>query len=554
MTTIEAPRFDPGPADGADGAGPWGHFSMAPSGDDAAAGFFNWHLRTGEVICDDETYRMHGLVPETTTPAIASFLAQVPPQDMDQLTAVLDPMMRSIGDFIIEYRVRWPNGELHTLETRGRIIAGPDCLPLRAMGILADVTRRHEAEHAARVEAQAVARMQTLTAGLAAASTLAEVERAVERALPALDAHGLFIADTDKTVQVLLSCGVPIAEDSINAPDGPLRTAIAYDTPLFYGDSAELCERFPRCAARIPETGREAWAFLPMSGMPRMSGACVISYAQAHEFDRAERALLILAASAIGQAVYRARNHDTEHTMAMALQDGMLPKELKFGPAVSAARRYEAATNGILVGGDWFDSVPLPDGSTILVIGDVEGHNVHAAGMMYRMRTTVRAYAVEGHPVDQILARANTSVLAVNDEADNPLFATCLVVRIDPATRTITSSRAGHVPLVVVPPGEPATVPRTEVGVPLGIVSRAEAGDFPVWSTPYEPGTRLLMCTDGLLESIDSDLDIGLDRTLAALDKTADAPLEQAAARLLDANRPHGAWQDDVALLLVQLD
>jgi serine phosphatase RsbU (regulator of sigma subunit) len=549
MTAIEASRFE---LDQTEGGGPWGHFSIAPSGNGAAAGFFNWHLRTGEVICDDETYRMHGLTPEDAEPVFASFLGQVPPEDAEALAELIGPMMATVGDYVIEYRVRWPNGELHTIETRGRVIAGPDGLPLRSMGVLADVTERLAAEHAARIEAQAVARMQTLTAGLAAASTLAEVERAVVRALPALDAHGLFIADADRTVDVLLSGGVCDHTTPMTvSPNGPLRTAIAHDSPLFFSDGTQLRAQFPQNADTIFASDQEAWAFLPLSGIPRMSGICVINYAQHHEFDRAERALLILAASAIGQAVYRARNHDTEHNMAMALQDGMLPKELKFGPSVTAARRYEAATNGILVGGDWFDSVPLPDGSTILVIGDVEGHNVHAAGMMYRMRTTVRAYAVEGHPVDQILERANASVLAVNDEVDQPLFATCLVVRVDPRTKTLTSSRAGHIPLVLVPPGESAVVPVTEVGVPLGIM---EGARYPTWTTGYVPGTRLLMCTDGLLESIHSDLDMGLDRTLAALDKSADAALEQAAAELLDANRPSGVWQDDVALLLVQLD
>jgi serine phosphatase RsbU (regulator of sigma subunit) len=329
-----------------------------------------------------------------------------------------------------------------------------------------------------------------------------------------------------------------------------VRTAVTYESALFYPSSADLCERFPQVEPIVKEFGLEAWAFLPLSGIPRMRGVCLLGYAGEAPFDQPERTMLVLAASAIGQAVYRAMVHDTEHSFALALQEGMLPRTLRFGPGVHGAWRYQAATTGIQVGGDWYDSVPLDDGSTMLIIGDVEGHNVHAAGMMYRLRTTVRTYAAQKRPVEEVMRRANEFVVEMNDEVEHPIFATCLVARVDPATHTVTACRAGHIPPVVVPPDGPAHVPDSEVGVPLGV---QEGVCYPVWDIPYGPGARLVLCTDGLLESMDNDLDKGLVRTLGCLDRERGAELDDLAALLLDANRPRGLWKDDVALLLAEL-
>jgi hypothetical protein len=542
----------PDQLDGA--ATPWPRLDFVPSGVNASAGFFTWHLETGDVVCDEQTFRLHGL-PADTEPQFDRLLSRVPAEDVERLLRTLDPLLAKVGDYILEYRVRWPGGELHTLETRGRVVAGPDGRPLRSMGVIADVSERRAAEEAARAEARAAARIQQVMTGLAGASTLEEVRLAVNVALPAIGADSLFIADAGRPVDVLLASG-RCAEQlgAFQASDeGPLRTAVALEIPLFFPSVVEMDRRFPAAAAEVRASGNEAIAFLPLAGLPRMRGICVLGYDRPVQFDETERTVLMLAASAIGQAVYRATIHDAEHSIALALQEGMLPRSLKFGPGVRAARRYEAVTTGIQVGGDWYDSVPLDDGSTVLIIGDVEGHNVHAAGMMYRLRSTVRAYAAEKHPVDEILRRANEYVAEVNDEVEQPLFATCLVARVDPDTRTVTASRAGHIPPIVAPPGRGARVPHNEVGVPLGIASDSR---YPVWRMPYQAGTYLLLCTDGLLESSDNDLDSGIERTLSTLDRMRDAglELEELADLVLDVNRPAGGlWKDDVALLLAQL-
>ncbi|HEY3867328.1 MAG TPA: SpoIIE family protein phosphatase [Actinocrinis sp.] len=531
-----------------------------------SAGFFSWQLPTGEVVCDEQTLRLHGL-PEDAEPSFEDFLSAVPPEDVDDLLVTLNPLLGRVGDYLFEYRVGWPDGSVHSLEARARVIAGPEGEPQHIMGILADVTQRRAAEEAAHSKAESAARMQSLTTALAAASTIAEVREATQVALAALGADVVTVLESGSgPVEVALSCSA--SPTALTAPrgrvfpaaGGPMRTALAENAALFFPDLAALERDYPQAVGTVRDSGLKAAAFLPLTGVGRMRGVCLIGFTRPVAFAEPDRAMLVLAAGTIGQAVQRAKVHDTEHGIAVALQEGMLPRGLKFGPGLTAARRYDAATTGIQVGGDWYDSIPLPDGSTVLIIGDVEGHNAHAAGMMYRLRMTVRAYATDGHPVPEVLRRANESMLEMNEDAEQPLFATCLAVHVDPRARLITASRAGHIPPFLAAPGAGAVVPHNDVGVPLGIEPAAR---YPVWQTPYEPGTVLLLCTDGLLECLDNNLDSGIERSVAVLDQALTDPgdlrcakgvdVEALADRLLNANRPSGLWKDDVALLLAEL-
>jgi len=532
--------------------GGWDEFGFTPSGFDAAAGFYNWMLGSGEVVCDDQTYQLHGLVPD---PALRfdAFLGQVPPEDLADLLEMLDPVLSTVGDYALEYRVQLPDGRIRTLETRGRVVADPASgKPNRMMGLISDVTERRAAEREALRRAAVAARMQEVTAGLASAGTLDELRAAVTAAFPALGASGLLVTDAGQPAEIILECGdLGLTSGRVRVgKDGPVRTAAATGDPMFFTEAAELRRRFPQSVEAVRATGAVSLAVIPIGGVPRMRGVCMIGFDGPRSFDAAERAFLVLAASAIGQAVHRARIHDVELTLAMALQGGMLPRTLRPGPGVELAHRYEAATTGIQVGGDWFDSVQRPDGATLLIIGDVEGHNVQAAGMMYRVRTTLLAYAEQTSDVSKLMQRTNAFVCEFNQEAESPLFATCLLALIDPDTRTITVSRAGHIPPVLALAQEKCAVHHNEPGVPLGVL---DGFDYPVWTVPYSAGSVLMLCTDGLLESMDNNLDKGLDRCLAVLDGRREEKLDTVADELLAANRPEGAWKDDVALIVARM-
>ena len=103
---------------------------------------------------------------------------------------------------------------------------------------------------------------------------------------------------------------------------------------------------------------------------------------------------------------------------------------------------------GLQVGGDWYDVIALPSGRTALVIGDVQGHDVRAAGLMGQLRIALRAYASEGHHPDAVLSRASRFLAglarrrAPGGDAADPRFATCLYMEVDPATGTLDIARA----------------------------------------------------------------------------------------------------------------
>lgn len=93
-----------------------------------------------------------------------------------------------------------------------------------------------------------------------------------------------------------------------------------------------------------------------------------------------------------------------------------------------------------MVGGDWFDSILLPSGRLGVVIGDVQGHDVRAAGLMSQLRTAIHAYAAEGHGPDAVLVRASRFLTSL----DEGRFATCIYLEADPATGILRIARAGH--------------------------------------------------------------------------------------------------------------
>ena len=108
--------------------------------------------------------------------------------------------------------------------------------------------------------------------------------------------------------------------------------------------------------------------------------------------------MLQLAAARAAPAIERASlaaRLEHEHNVSIALQRSLLPKSLGEFPGLTVASRYLPAREE--VGGDWYDVIELARGRVGLVIGDVVGHGIAAAALMGRLRTSLHAYAIEGH-------------------------------------------------------------------------------------------------------------------------------------------------------------
>jgi hypothetical protein len=227
-------------------------------------------------------------------------------------------------------------------------------------------------------------------------------------------------------------------------------------------------------------------------------------------------------------------------------------------PGISVATRYVPTGGGLMVGGDWYDIIDLPEGRMALVIGDVQGHDVHAAGLMAQLRTAVHAYAAEGHGPDAVLARTSRFLASLDDDR----FATCVYIEADPARGTLHIARAGHPHPVIRTPDGTCLIRHVEGGLPLGLMPDEE--DYPVTTMELQPGEVMLLCTDGLIETGGHDMYSGWVRVRDTMSPAPADDLEGMADALIQAVHGPASYEgpghladrreDDIALLLLRRD
>ncbi|MDX3311840.1 PP2C family protein-serine/threonine phosphatase [Streptomyces sp. NPDC054884] len=258
--------------------------------------------------------------------------------------------------------------------------------------------------------------------------------------------------------------------------------------------------------------------------------------------------LLARLGSLTAQARERAEQQRSRVELALALQRGMLPRDLPAGPGFRLAVQYAPACHGLNVGGDWYDAFAMPDGRVGLSIGDVQGHNIEATAFMGQVRAGLRALAsVTGEP-GELLARTNDLLLSLGSD----LFATCTFMRLDPATGVLESARAGHIPCVWATADGKSGVAEDEGGPPLGV---QEGSDYPVTRYRLTKGGVFVLLTDGVVEGPTLSVEEGLDQVVRLAGIAAVAQMEAdalAAAVIKRAERV--GHEDDAAVLVVGHD
>ncbi|MET7856758.1 SpoIIE family protein phosphatase [Streptomyces sp. NPDC005318] len=453
------------------------------------------------------------------------------------------------------FDVRWPtNRRWYHM----RLVPMTDGLTV----YLADVTenRSQEAESATaeRVTADRNARISELTGALAEALTMQDVVTATaERVMAPFGASGLvFHLIEDTTVRVAGAVGYPqsflATVDGVPVSDiAPIDEVHRTREPTFVDSAEEYIERYPERAISPASVNKAAWAFLPLIVSGRLVGCCVISFTEPRHLGGEERGLLITLSGLMAQAIERARLFDAEHTRAQELQRGLLPDILPALPAVASAARYLPANEGVEVGGDWYDVIPLSGARVALVIGDVMGHGLAQAATMGRLRTAVHTLADLDFPPDELLNRLND---VVNDLGDD-FYATCLYAVYDPVTCTCTFGSAGHPPPAVVYPDGTTEFLTRPPDPPLG----AALPPFETTEAVLPEGSLLVLYTDGLVESATQDIDRGMVHLAKALAAAGPVPDEDEAASLerlcddvLAELLPGQQLTDDAALLVAR--
>jgi PAS domain-containing protein len=333
--------------------------------------------------------------------------------------------------------------------------------------------------------------------------------------------------------------GMPLTEPTPGTQ--VLRTGV----PAFF-ESQEQLERLYPARLATPD-GFAAWAYLPLIAQGRPVGTCVLSYAEPHAFPTEERAVMISMAGLIAQALERALLYDAKHRLAHGLQEALLPHSLPSLPGIEAVGRYVPATQGMDIGGDFYDLVGTR-GTAAAVIGDVQGHNVTAAGLMGQVRTAVRAYTTVGQAPEEVMRSTNRLLLDLGSD----LFASCLYLRLDPAHGRAVMSRAGHPPPLLRRPDGRVRVLDLAGGPLLGIDASAV---YPTTEVALPPGSLLVLYTDGLVESPGTDFEEALADLGGWLADAGDRPLDELADSLVQQERYHADGEerrDDIALLLIR--
>jgi DNA-binding response OmpR family regulator/anti-sigma regulatory factor (Ser/Thr protein kinase) len=257
-----------------------------------------------------------------------------------------------------------------------------------------------------------------------------------------------------------------------------------------------------------------------------------------------EPVLLAQLARLVGLRLENARLYEAEHRIASTLQHSMLPQSLPRIPGAIVASRYLPGSTEAEVGGDWYDAIQGPDGQLYLIIGDVVGKGVQAAAGMGQLRNALRAYILEGFDCGEALTRLNRLV----DNLGRRQFATVVCVRFDPRTRGLHYSSAGHPSPVLAAPGElGAFLYPSALGPPVGALPDVA---YPTRKRTLEPGSRLLLYTDGLVE----DRRHGIDSGLAELSTDVAKPIEHVEdlLDLLVAKAARQTRRDDIALLILE--
>jgi serine phosphatase RsbU (regulator of sigma subunit) len=244
-------------------------------------------------------------------------------------------------------------------------------------------------------------------------------------------------------------------------------------------------------------------------------------------------------------ALDNARRYAFERTMAETLQRSLLPRGMPTSALLTSASRYLAGARGTQIGGDWFDLIEVDDGSLVLVVGDVMGRGVQAAAVMGQLRATVRAYAFEGHGPAAVLQRLDRVVEGLDDLH----FTTCVVGKLEPRTRSLRLASAGHLPPLAVEPDGRARFLELDPGLPLGVGGASYVEQRIV----LDPGTLVLLYTDGLVEDRDNALEHGLELLRTAAEADAVRSPEELCDRVLKALARDDDHDDDIAMLALLL-
>ncbi|WP_040796868.1 SpoIIE family protein phosphatase [Nocardia higoensis] len=417
--------------------------------------------------------------------------------------------------------IRHRDGRRLFLAVSTSALVKPENNELIYVGTVRDVT----AEHAAQERDQAATRL--VTAVGAATSVMEVLSVGLDELRHTVDAE---------------SAVVMVWPARNSAPEvyisGKAREADSGDA-----ETRRLLERArkrpPRSLSAVPEGADSSEGILAPLGETG-DAALYLRFATPRAVNSADWTLFSLLIGHLSVAVQRARNFDQARATSLTLQRAMLgPIELP--PRFSV--HYEPALPPLEIGGDWYDVVPLHDGTIGIIVGDCVGRGLSAAVVMGQLRTAGRALLLRGAGPAQLLAELD----AVAKRIPGAMCTTACAAVLDPARGLVRYSNAGHMPLILAEAGKPGRRLDGGRAVPLAtfdLPRRPEA------TTALPPGSTLVLFTDGLVEQRGVDIDDSFARICGVLAGAGEKLPREVADAVLRELSPDAGYDDDVAMVV----
>jgi len=253
----------------------------------------------------------------------------------------------------------------------------------------------------------------------------------------------------------------------------------------------------------LMDKGIRSLAGVPLLVHGAVLGVLHVGTVHNRVFTAADAALLQLAADRAATAVQSLRSRE-DHAAAVALQRSLVPSALPEVRGAEIAARYVPGSGQ--VGGDWYDAFVLPSGELGMVVGDVAGSGLSAAVIMGRIRSALRAYALEFPGPADVLRKLDRK-MQYFEERD--VMATVSYAVLDTDSGQLAISSAGHLPPVIAAPGQRSAMAEIAVDPPIGV---ADVACRQVTTLALAPGAVLCSFTDGLVERRDEPIDAGITR------------------------------------------
>ncbi|MEY2420932.1 MAG: hypothetical protein QOI95_999 [Acidimicrobiaceae bacterium] len=524
-------------------------------------GTWRWHLSSAEVDWDDRLEEIFGFEPGGFDGTYESYVARLHPDEREEIQARVRTAVAEASGYDIEHRIVWPDGTVRWIQGRGGVTTDAAGTVTGTIGCVADITERKQQDMDREAQLRRSRFLGEAAAVLADSLDLDEtLQSLVDLIVPAIaDATAIWLAaDTGPPRTAVVRHVNPAEEETLRAiveryeqrRGGPFRTALNSGAVQVIEDINDdllstMAEDYQHLLRR---SGLGAAVAVPISRRRRVVGVLALGVLRGRPLDEDALEIALELAGRLPIAVENAVLYDTARTVASALQAGLAPTVPADIRGVSVAVRYEAAGEGVDIGGDFYDFVAVAADEHVLVVGDVCGRGPSAASLNAQVRFSARALARHGLRPSALADELNQIVTA---DAEDDRFCTAVLatIKAGPPVR-VEAVSAGHPsPVVLRRTGTVEVLATT--GPLLGVFDDASYRSVEV---VLDAGDTLVVLTDGLLEARNSSGAFFEPEFVPLLAGLGGRGTEDIASVITAAVRTFvgGPLNDDLALVVIQ--